>query len=686
MPDRVSDKRERILVVDDSEMNRSILADMLSDKFDVTEVENGEVALQLLAKEAHSFSLMLLDIVMPIKDGFDVLTEMNRTGLIEDLPVIMVSAETASAQIERAYELGATDFIMRPFDASIVYRRVLNTISLYAKQRKLMSVIEQQIAEKEQNNSLMVDILSHIVEFRNGESGLHILHVRTITDFLLRKLIKKTTRYSIAEEDIPVISLASALHDIGKIGIDDKILNKPGRLTPEEFAVMKSHSMIGASMLNSLSMYKDDPLVKHAYEICRWHHERWDGKGYPDGLKGDEIPIAAQIVALADVYDALTSERVYKPAFPKERARDMILHGECGEFNPLLLECFADEFDNICAIFTGNISRNIAQNDIRQIAKAALRSQGVTASERTLKLLDYERMKYNFYAQLTDEIQFEYNVENDLLRLNPVGANKLGVDTEIIAPASSAKLKAQLGEGWFEGMKKVLRRTKPDSPEFSRECQLLLGGERRWYKVIMRLIWTEEMEPTISSVIGKVVDVNTTHVAISELKEKSIRDPLTGLLNREGVNEAIEHKFDTFPERRFAVAVLDVDDFKSANDIYGHMFGDKVLQELSERLLHSTRVHDLCARIGGDEFLIVFDYSPEYDIRSIVARVHHSLCGRVDDFDLSVSMGIVEMTSKAQKFPSLFKKADAALYVSKNGGKGSYTFYDDTMKGASPRK
>ncbi len=685
MPNVQKGRRERILVVDDSEMNRSILADMLSEKFDVTEAEDGEAALEILSQQAHVFSLVLLDIVMPRKDGFEVLTEMNRMGLIEELPVIMVSAETASAQTERAYELGATDFIKRPFDASIVYRRVLNTIFLYAKQRKLMSVIEQQIDEKEQNSSMMVDILSHIVEFRNGESGLHILHVRTITDFLLRKLIKKTNSYSIAEADVPVISLASALHDIGKIGIDDKILNKPGRLTDEEFAEMKSHSVIGANMLQSLSAHKDKPLVRYAYEICRWHHERWDGRGYPDGLRGDSIPISAQIVALADVYDALTSERVYKPAFSAEKAKDMILNGECGAFNPLLLDCFAEEFDNIRAIFTGSLSENITRREVRNLASAAIDPKSVTASERTLKLLDYERMKYNFYAQLTEEIQFEYDVESDLLRLNPIGAAKLGVESEIVSPASDAMLQKQLGDKWFSSLGEVLNKTSPETPEYRRECQLAINGEMRWYSVIMRVIWTEEADPTIASVIGKIVDVNSTHVAMNRLKEKSIRDPLTGLLNREGVKEELEHKFDNFPQRKYAVATFDIDRFKSANDEYGHLFGDKVLQELSERLLHGTRVHDLCARIGGDEFLIVFDYDAEYDIASIVARVYKALCGKVDDFDLTVSMGVAEMTCCSQKFSELYKKADIALYVSKNNGKHTYTFYNDSMGDSVPQ-
>ena len=309
-------------------MNRSILADMLDDEYDIIEAENGKQAVSILQQHREEFSLVLLDIVMPQLDGFGVLNIMNENGWIEEVPVIMISAESSSTHVERAYQLGVTDFIGRPFDALIVHHRVVNTLFLYNKQRKLANLVAEQIYEKEKRSNLMIDVLSHIVEFRNGESGQHVRNVHILTELLLEQLVKKTDRYQLSWEDISLISTASALHDIGKIAIDEKILNKPGRLTPEEFAVMKTHSIIGAQMLEELPVYKEEQLVKVAYEICRWHHERYDGRGYPDGLRGDEIPISAQVVALADVYDALTSERVYKKAVPHEQAIQMIVNVE----------------------------------------------------------------------------------------------------------------------------------------------------------------------------------------------------------------------------------------------------------------------------------------------------------------------------------------------------------------------
>ena len=347
-----TDKMEKrnlpqLLVVDDSEMNREILKEILGKEYRILEACDGEEALKMLEQYGPEISLVLLDIIMPKMDGFEVLAYMNRDKWIEDIPVIMISSEGSESYIRRAYELGASDYISRPFDAKVVYQRVINMIKLYAKQRRLIHLVTDQIYEKEKNNRMMTGILSQIVEFRNGESGLHVLHINILTQLLLEKLMRKSENYNLSWSQQYMIATASALHDIGKIGIDEKILNKPGKLTKEEFEAMKQHTIIGARMLDSLEMYHDEEMMKYAYEICRWHHERYDGKGYPDGLKGEEIPISAQVVSLADVYDALVSDRVYKKAYSHEKAMEMILNGECGMFNPLLLECLVEIQDKV---------------------------------------------------------------------------------------------------------------------------------------------------------------------------------------------------------------------------------------------------------------------------------------------------------------------------------------------------
>ena len=338
-----------LLVVDDSEMNRVILSEMLKDQYEILEADCGEAGIARLEQHGSGISIVLLDIVMPGADGFDVLSCMSRNGWIDGIPVIMISSEDSDDSVLRAYELGASDYISRPFDKRIVRQRVSNIMRLYTKQRRLSTMLAQQFYERERESRMLVDIMGGVMELRNGESGPHVQHVRKLTEMMLEHLMRKTDRYHITSSDRATIAAASTLHDLGKLSIPDDILNKPGRLTPEEFEIMKTHTTIGADMLEGMVQYRDSALVRAARDICRWHHERYDGGGYPDGLKGEEIPISAQVVALVDVYDALTSDRVYKKAFSHEKAMHMILNGECGAFNPLLIDCLIDLQDRIVA-------------------------------------------------------------------------------------------------------------------------------------------------------------------------------------------------------------------------------------------------------------------------------------------------------------------------------------------------
>lgn len=390
----------RILVVDDSEMNREILSEILNEEYDIIEADSGDTCIDMLRKYETGISLVLLDIVMPGMDGFGVLNYMNHHHYLEDIPVIMISSEDSTETVRRAYEMGVSDYINRPFDAGVVHRRVYNTIKLYAKQRRLITLITNQVYEKEKNNRMMVGILSQIVEFRNGESGSHVLNINIFTGMLLESLVQKTDKYNITWSERLLITTASALHDIGKIGIDDKILNKPGRLTDEEFKIMQNHTIIGASILENMGSYQDEELMKVAYQICRWHHERYDGKGYPDGLKGDEIPISAQVVSLADVYDALVSERVYKKAYSHEKAIEMIINGECGCFNPILLECLLDIQDRIK----------------RKMKTGTPEDNPFKKREKKAELQEFENTKEDFMDVVSKNMEKEYtNLENDEL-------------------------------------------------------------------------------------------------------------------------------------------------------------------------------------------------------------------------------------------------------------------------------
>ena len=387
----------KILIVDDSEMNREILSSMLGDEFDILEAADGKECISVIRKYGRDIALVLLDIVMPEMDGFEVLEFMNKHEWIDDIPVIMISSEDSAASVKKAYEMGVSDYINRPFDVEVVHRRVFNTIKLYAKQRRLIALITNQVYEKEKNNRILIEILSQIVEFRNGESGRHVLNVNIITGILLEQLAQITDKYNISWSDRLIITTAASLHDIGKIGIDEKILNKAGRLMPQEIEKMKEHTVIGASILENMELFKDEELVKTAYQICRWHHERYDGRGYPDGLKGEEIPVSAQVVALADVYDALVSRRVYKKSYSHEEAMKMILGGECGAFNPILLQCLTE-----------------AQDKIKE-SIVIKEENGISCRRNVMKeLRKYEDTKEHLMESITQDIQKECSeIEKD---------------------------------------------------------------------------------------------------------------------------------------------------------------------------------------------------------------------------------------------------------------------------------
>lgn len=338
--------KRKLLVVDDIPLNRLILTELFSQQYDVLEAEDGKAAMDVIERQGGSLACVLLDIVMPVMDGFEVLQRMNESGLIKTVPVILITGENDDEKALKGYTLGVADLVDKPFSPEIVERRVQNVVDLYAHKQDLelklaeqKKALESQAERLRQSNMFVIDALSTTVEFRDSESGEHIKRIRMLTKIMLEALREE---YPLSNEEIEAVSSASAMHDIGKIAIPDSILLKPGRLTKEEFEIMKSHTVRGCEILSSLNHTQDQEYFNYSYEICRHHHERWDGRGYPDGLKGDDISIWAQATSLADVYDALTSKRVYKDAYTHDEAVAMILNGECGEFNPKMLERFTE--------------------------------------------------------------------------------------------------------------------------------------------------------------------------------------------------------------------------------------------------------------------------------------------------------------------------------------------------------
>ena len=382
-------KRDTILIVDDMEINRVILSGLFQEEYHLLEAENGEQALLLLKQYHSNIAIMLLDVVMPVMDGYQVMKEMGRIGLLDEVPVVVITADNSLEGELRSFDLGASDIIVKPFEPHVVKRRVHNIIELYLHKHNLEDMVDQQAHKLKESNDILVDALSSVIEYRSLESGQHIKRIRLLTRVLLRELAKNCPEYGLDQHKIEVIASASALHDIGKIAIEDKILNKPGRLTPEEYEIMKTHTVKGCQILESLERMSDKEYLEYAYNICRYHHERWDGRGYPDGLCGDAIPVCAQAVSVVDAYDALTSDRVYKKAIPHEQAFNMILNGECGTFSPRLLECFKT-VQPALAVLCGKY----ADGNVPPQGTLARPTPVSSAADGSVSALQLEQMKY----------------------------------------------------------------------------------------------------------------------------------------------------------------------------------------------------------------------------------------------------------------------------------------------------
>ena len=775
----------KVLIVDDSELNREMLGSMLGDEYEIVEAENGAQAVDILRENASNLSLILLDIQMPQMDGFEVLIHMNRFHWIDMLPVIMISSEISPKFIERAYELGATDYIARPYNTAIVRRRVANVILSFAKQRQMMEIITHQISKKEKDNRLMLSILSHIVEFRNGESGLHVLHINLITDLLLRQLMLKTDRNKMTNEDISLISMASALHDIGKISVPEEILNKPGRLTAEEFRIMQGHSMAGANLLMDLPIDRNEPLLKTAYEICRWHHERYDGRGYPDGLKGDAIPLSAQVVALADVYDALTSERCYKPAYSHDAAMKMILDGQCGAFQPLLLECLRDIGDTLEQELTVQNMLE-AENTPKETSHITeqLQHYGLGDSERLLRQRSYEQQHFRFLLDKTEEIFFNYAVEPSILCFNQYGAEQLSIGNDLFQPLENGNLLRCIDKDVLNRIVEKVQEATPAQPEFQMDVPLTIKQENQWFHCIFHVIWTNENVKHYAGVMGKLRKMDQSHMADAERTMTAIRpsiellldcirmkkrmgfcslsgreanillqylktffdvvrlvdvsnncqlengiaangmsgkenltkiefidqnvyhvrstyievdgypyllelvdqiteetllgghgkdevikyitahdckryvDILTGIYNRRYYEEQLRDRCNTS-----AVAMMDMDHFKTINDTYGHPVGDQALKRAAIAIKNCIRRTDSVVRFGGDEIFVVFGDIPfhmlQEKLEEIRSCVDKAVIPDYPQLKLSISIGGVYGPGQVS---DLMEAADRLLF------------------------
>ena len=492
------EERQKILIVDDSKFNQELLMEILGENYQYIVASDGLEAISILQKD-WTIDLMLLDINMPKMNGFEVLEYMNKYQWIEEFPIIVISAEEETSIIEKAYNLGVVEYIQRPFDAFIIKRRGMNTLVLYANQKRLTNVVVNQVYEKEENNKIMIGILSNVVGTYNKESKEHILHIRIATQMLLRRLVEKTDAYPLTESDITLIATASSLHDIGKVGISKDILNKPAKLTDEEYRIMKTHTLLGAKMIRSMEYPNDNPLVQMAYEICRWHHERFDGKGYPDGLKGEEIPISAQVVSIVDVYDALTSERCYKKAFDHDTAIQMILDGQCGQFNPILLKCLKELSTQLSKMSGKEMDDNKHYHEIQRLSNEILRDKSLPNQIYSQSLVKVMQEKIDFFKSNSGKNSIDYNAVSGQLTI-------LNGEHQILCQRDNLNFNLfkefGVNEEDVQCIRVLLHQTSVQNKEISATIKATVENNSQMYRMKLHTLWSPLKKDGYIGIIG----------------------------------------------------------------------------------------------------------------------------------------------------------------------------------------
>ena len=521
--------RIRILIADDSELNRAVLIDHLEADFGLVEAADGAETIEMLRRHHREIDLVLLDIVMPEMDGFDVLAEMERRKWLADTPVIMITGDPTNAYMERAFRLGASDYISRPFLPSVLSRRIQNALTLHARKNQVLERVAEQLRRKERNNGLLASILGCTMELRCGESGTHMHRVRRLTGMLLHRLMERSDQYRFTGDEIGTISLAAGLHDIGKLLVPEEILNKPSALTEEETAIVRRHAVLGSMLIGELPIDQDEPLIRYARDICRWHHERWDGGGYPDGLKGTEIPFVVRVASVADVYDALVSKRSYKPAFPHEQAMEMISNGECGRFDPIVLECLFDLSDTLKeeAAQTGLFDQE--QGAARELVDEFYRYRGTTGT-RAVQQLEDERSKRRIINDMSDELWFEYTAKPPALTLSNSASAALDLPELIVDPEHNRKFLAAVGEGLLPELHRRLESASADENYLEMETQLALNGVPRWCQLTIVVTWAAQELGHCSAMMGRIKDIDECYLRLKEVEDGVEAGVMTPLL------------------------------------------------------------------------------------------------------------------------------------------------------------
>lgn len=673
MPER---EKKKILVADDVELNRVILGELFKNKYDILEAENGQQVLELLDKHPENVEIILLDIIMPKVNGIKILEKLHADG--NKIPVIMITAEYTESASLQCYELGASDIIQKPFNPAIVRQRVENIIELYSYRHDLENMVNRQtekiISQAEKislYNDAMVNALGTLVEFRDINSKSHIYRIKTVTKILLEEMSKEA---SMSEETIHYISQASVLHDLGKISIPDTIIKKQySALSPEELEIFKTHPQRGLEILDAMNFSGDDEFFRYIREICLYHHERYDGGGYPTGISGDEIPMCAQVVSLADTYDVLVNSCRTEPVSHSE-AIELISSGQCGAFNPRLVD-----FLKLCS---GKIEESY-QSDPEQAKypiNSRKRSNDMDSTFRMLELLEKEREKYRFVTDSLHEILFEYNMKTGAITFSENYEKVFGnnsIADEILSMIKNLDITHE------HSLKDAPKLSDKAPRNFSIRAKVI-SGEYKWFNVSAKPI-TNSNASEIETIVGKISNIDDFKNEIEHWHTKASLDPLTNLFNRGAFERKVRRLLKEESDKSSAIMFIDIDNFKNVNDSFGHNTGDALLKVIAQCIQNNTRSTDIVARLGGDEFVIFLRRLPEIDFlqkraESFRQMFLNDLQTHDETKNVSGSMGIALYPSDADNYDDLMNNADKALYYAKSCGKNTFRFYSEVPK------
>lgn len=686
-----SDGKRIILIVDDVELNRAIISEVFKNEYAILEAENGAQAIELLEQHLTSVSIVLLDIIMPVMDGFEVLQIMNDRGWKSQLPVVMITTDTSEESTHKGYELGASDIISKPFNPKLVRQRVNNIVELYSHKSNLealvheqMSTLRERAAKLHESSVNMIDMLSNVIEYKNADTSPKVINIRKITKAILLELVKVNSKYSFTSNQIDQISDGAALHDIGKVAVPDAILNKRGKLTDSELIEAQKHAERGAQLIKQITSSKKRDYFKYCYEICLYHHERYDGKGYPKGISGDDIPIWAQVVSIADVYEALVSNRIYREAYPHSQAVAMIKNGECGIFNPDILRAFLIAEKKFNKEFPELSKKDIFnyQGKNNNIANANLENDlsenNNVASDRILWLLEMERQKYQILSEMSGDIIFECNTVTNKVTFTEkieelTGAKIIDEDADSVIDTSLALFDEDRAE-----LHKLFDNLSPDAANFKTEIRIILkNGTYRWYQMYVHSIWDMDNGKVIGSIIGKLVNIDRQKRETEVWRKAADTDLLTHLLNAAAVKSRIADIIESTDPTQSVLCFVDLDNFKGINDNFGHQFGDEVIKKIASELKNAVRLTDIVGRIGGDEFVLFLrGIGSMENIESKVSQLVKILRLDYGECKISGSIGIAKYPEDATDYETLLYKADKALYFLKTDGKDGYVFYD----------